>query len=47
MAAILDRLAMRAVRVDSDGPSYRQRVAHERARAAVSAPVRDDDPSRA
>ncbi len=44
-AAILDRLAMRAVRVDIDGPSYRQHVAHERARAAGSAPVRDDDSS--
>ena len=31
-AAILDRLAMRAWRIDIDGPSYRQRVAQERAR---------------
>ena len=31
-AALLDRLAMRAVRIDIDGPSYRQHVAHERAR---------------
>lgn len=30
-AAILDRLAMRALRIDIDGPSYRQRVAQERA----------------
>ena len=30
-AAILDRLAMRALRIDIDGPSYRQRVARERA----------------
>jgi DNA replication protein DnaC len=30
-AAILDRLAMHAVRIDIDGPSYRQRVAEERA----------------
>jgi DNA replication protein DnaC len=30
-AAILDRLAMRALRIDIDGPSYRQRVAKERA----------------
>ena len=30
-AAILDRLAMHALRVDIDGPSYRQHVAHERA----------------
>lgn len=34
---------MRAVRVDIDGPSYRQHVAHERARAAGAAPVRDDE----
>jgi DNA replication protein DnaC len=32
-AAILDRLAMRAVRIDIDGPSYRQQVAKDRARA--------------
>ncbi len=31
-AAILDRLAMRALRIDIDGPSYRQRVAHDRAK---------------
>jgi DNA replication protein DnaC len=31
-AAILDRLAMRALRIDIDGPSFRQHVAHERAR---------------
>jgi DNA replication protein DnaC len=30
-AAILDRLAMHAVRIDIDGPSYRQHVASERA----------------
>ena len=30
-AAILDRLAMRAIRIDVDGPSYRQHVATERA----------------
>ncbi len=30
-AAILDRLAMHALRIDIDGPSYRQYVAHERA----------------
>jgi DNA replication protein DnaC len=30
-AAILDRLAMHAIRIDIDGPSYRQHVAHERA----------------
>lgn len=32
-AAILDRLVMRAVRIDVDGPSYRQRVAQDRAEA--------------
>lgn len=31
-AAILDRLAMRALRIDIDGPSYRQHVGEERAR---------------
>lgn len=30
-AAILDRLAMHAIRIDIDGPSYRQKVAEERA----------------
>lgn len=30
-AAILDRLAMHAIRIDIDGPSYRQHVAQERA----------------
>jgi DNA replication protein DnaC len=38
-AAILDRLAMRALRIDIDGPSYRQRVAHERARARGPQPL--------
>jgi DNA replication protein DnaC len=31
-AAILDRLAMHAVRIDIDGPSYRQQIATERAK---------------
>jgi DNA replication protein DnaC len=30
--AVLDRLAMRAVRIDIDGPSFRQHVAQERAK---------------
>ena len=30
-AAILDRVAMRAIRIDIDGPSYRQKVAKQRA----------------
>lgn len=37
-AAILDRLAMHAIRIDIDGPSYRQHVAAERAaKASASA----------
>lgn len=43
--AILDRLAMRAVRVDIDGPSYRQHIAHERARTQGGAVLDDDAPS--
>jgi DNA replication protein DnaC len=35
-AAVLDRLAMRAIRVDIDGPSYRQQTAKDRARARGS-----------
>jgi DNA replication protein DnaC len=31
-AAILDRIAMHAIRIDIDGPSYRQHVAKERAK---------------
>ena len=30
-AAILDRVAMRAIRIDIDGPSYRQKIAEQRA----------------
>ncbi len=40
-AAILDRLAMRAVRIDIDGPSYRQHIACQRARER-GAPPPDD-----
>ncbi len=43
-AAILDRLAMRAIRIDIDGPSYRQRVARDRA-AATGTAAPDDDVS--
>jgi hypothetical protein len=32
-AAILDRLALRATRIDIDGTSYRQHIANERAKA--------------
>ena len=31
-AAVLDRLAMRAIRIDIDGPSYRQHLARQRAK---------------
>ncbi|HEY4055306.1 MAG TPA: IS21-like element helper ATPase IstB [Kofleriaceae bacterium] len=37
-AAILDRLAMHAVRIDIDGPSYRQHVAKTRAAERPSTP---------
>ena len=39
-AAILDRLAMHAIRIDIDGPSYRQHIAETRAadRAAATSP---------
>jgi DNA replication protein DnaC len=45
-AAILDRLAMRALRIDIDGPSYRQRVAHDHAkqRGAAIPPDSTEDP---
>jgi DNA replication protein DnaC len=36
-AAILDRLAMHAIRIDIDGPSYRQHIAAERAGKAPAA----------
>jgi DNA replication protein DnaC len=39
-AAILDRLAMHAIRIDIDGPSFRQHVAEERSRKAAAAPAR-------
>jgi len=35
-AAILDRLAMHAIRIDINGPSYRQHVAEESAKKRVS-----------
>jgi DNA replication protein DnaC len=38
-AAILDRLAMHAIRIDVDGPSYRQHVATERAGRRQARPV--------
>jgi len=36
-SAILDRVAMRAIRIDIDGPSYRQHVARERAKKRTHA----------
>ena len=41
--AILDRVAMRAVRLDIDGPSYRQQVARDRA-LKRGAKIPDDSP---
>lgn len=37
-AAILDRLVMRAVRIDIDGPSYRQHLARQRAKKCGGSP---------
>jgi DNA replication protein DnaC len=46
-AAILDRLAMHAIRIDIDGPSWRQHVAEERAgRATKSRKPRQQDSAR-
>jgi DNA replication protein DnaC len=41
--AILDRLVMNAIRVDIDGPSYRQHLAEQRAnkRSSKNAPAKD------
>lgn len=46
-AAILDRLAMHALRIDIDGPSYRQHVAHERAAGRGKGSDRPRAPRRA
>ena len=35
-AAVLDRLAMTAIRLDIDGPSYCQHLAHQRAETSAS-----------
>lgn len=35
-AAVLDRLAATSIRIDIKGPSYRQHLAHQRAKAAAS-----------
>lgn len=43
-AAILDRLAMHAIRIDVDGPSYRQHVATNRAKKrGTKLPVEEPD----
>ena len=42
-AAILDRLAARALRIDIDGPSYRQHLAKERAKKNGTRPPGDDN----
>jgi DNA replication protein DnaC len=42
--AILDRVSMNAIRIDINGPSYRQRVARERA-ASRGATIPDDSTS--
>ena len=42
-AAILDRLAMHAIRIDIDGPSYRQHVA--KSRSSKAAPETDPSPA--
>jgi len=40
-AAVLDRVVMRAIRIDIDGPSYRQHTARERARQKGTSPPED------
>lgn len=42
--AILDRLAMRAIRIDIDGPSYRQQVARDRAKERGGKLPPDEEP---
>jgi DNA replication protein DnaC len=39
--AILDRLAMLAIRIDIDGPSYRQHIADKRAKKKANKPTKD------
>ena len=47
-AAILDRLAMHAIRIDIDGPSYRQHIAKERTpKGANTSPAVGSPESRA
>ncbi|MBI4814833.1 MAG: ATP-binding protein [Deltaproteobacteria bacterium] len=42
-AAVLDRIVMRAIRIDIEGPSYRQHTARERAKLKGTTPP-DDEP---
>ncbi|MBI2390081.1 MAG: ATP-binding protein [Deltaproteobacteria bacterium] len=42
-SAILDRLAMHAIRVNIDGPSFRQHIANERAKERGDAEPSEDD----
>lgn len=42
--AILDRLAMRAIRIDIDGPSYRQKLARDRAKERGGKLPDDEEP---
>jgi DNA replication protein DnaC len=42
--AILDRLAMHALRIDIDGPSYRKHVAEQRARKRGASKPEPSDP---
>ncbi len=43
--AILDRLAMQAIRIDIAGPSYRQRAGAALAKRLGTKPVKDDPPT--
>jgi DNA replication protein DnaC len=45
-AAILDRLAMHAIRIDIDGPSYRQHIAEIRASYRTSGSAKSATKSR-
>lgn len=42
--AILDRLAMRSIRIDIDGPSYRQKLARDRAKQRGAKLPDDEEP---
>lgn len=42
--AILDRLAMRSIRIDIDGPSYRQKLARDRAKQRGGRLPDDEEP---